>query len=82
MGIPMSLFRQILSPAELENLDGETLDSSLQTRDSHHKVACDAQDLEKTEPNLDPISKVKKYVTTMSGWWLGHPSEKYERQLG
>ena len=21
-------------------------------------------------------------VETLSGWWLGHPSEKYERQLG
>ena len=28
--------------------------------------------------------ETKQYVKpqVMTGWWLGHPSEKYERQLG
>ena len=24
----------------------------------------------------------KKSRTLLAGWWFGHPSEKYERQLG
>ena len=28
------------------------------------------------------ISEALGNIKTKSGWWLGHPSEKYERQLG
>ena len=40
---------------------------------------------EKTVENLDPRPSGMDFdqmFDTNSGWWLGHPSEKYESQLG
>ena len=32
-------------------------------------------------PSLVPFFAGKE-MAFLAGWWLGHPSEKYERQLG
>ena len=32
--------------------------------------------------NMDTPNATNRFLLTTTGWWLSHPSEKYESQLG